>query len=148
MAGFGSIACFALNAASYVPFIWVALWILPRGKPQAIGSTIRERKSLFNGIRRVVQTRHLRVALLTVFLTSALCGPMTVFSPVHIKQVLHVGASDFSIAMSAFGAGGPLGAIALLGIDPSYDRRKTSVLGLQSDMEYFWSLPRSARGYR
>ena len=29
MASFGAVAYFALNAASYLPFIWVALWILP-----------------------------------------------------------------------------------------------------------------------
>ncbi len=31
IAGVGAIGCFALSAASYVPFIAVALWILPHG---------------------------------------------------------------------------------------------------------------------
>lgn len=61
-----------------------------------------------------------------MFLTGALRGPLTVFCPVLIKQALHGSASDFRIAISAFGAGGLLGAIALLGIKPSYDRRKLS----------------------
>ena len=30
MASIGAVACFALSAASYIPFIGVALWILPR----------------------------------------------------------------------------------------------------------------------
>jgi MFS family permease len=32
MAGFGAVGCFAINAASYVLFISVALWILPHGR--------------------------------------------------------------------------------------------------------------------
>ncbi len=31
MAGVGAIGCFVVSAASYIPFIMVALWILPRG---------------------------------------------------------------------------------------------------------------------
>src|ERR1035437_6989493 len=38
IASVGAIGCFALSAASYVPFIAVALWILPRrGPPAAAG---------------------------------------------------------------------------------------------------------------
>jgi MFS family permease len=32
MASVGAVACFSLSAASYIPFIGVALWILPRGR--------------------------------------------------------------------------------------------------------------------
>lgn len=126
MASVGSIACFVLNAASYIPFIWVALWILPRGKPKAYGSTRIDRRSLLSGIRSIVRLPHLRGALLTVFLTSTLCGPLTIFCPVLIKEVLHGTVSDFSIAISAFGIGGLIGAIALLGVSPTYDRRYLS----------------------
>src|SRR5579871_3141042 len=33
MASLGAVGCFSVNTLSYLPFIWVALWILPRGKP-------------------------------------------------------------------------------------------------------------------
>ena len=46
------------------------------------------------------------------------------FCPILVKDALHGDVSDFSIAISAFGVGGLLGAIALLGVDATYDRRR------------------------
>lgn len=97
MASLGAVACFALNALSYVPFIWVALWILPRGKRNARSKEQSADPPLFQGIRDVARTPYLRGALLTVLLTSTLCGPLIVFCPVLVKQVLHGSVSDFSI---------------------------------------------------
>jgi MFS family permease len=45
---------------------------------------------------------------------------------VLVKDALGGDVSDFSMAISAFGIGGLLGAITLLGIDPAYDRRRLS----------------------
>ena len=39
MATLGAVGCFAANAVSYAPFILVALWILPRGRPVAAGES-------------------------------------------------------------------------------------------------------------
>ena len=64
--------------------------------------------------------------MLTVLLTSTLCGPLIVFCPVLVKQVLHGDVGDFSIDIGAFGVGGLLGAIALLGVDAQRDRRRLS----------------------
>jgi predicted MFS family arabinose efflux permease len=123
MATLGAVGCFALNAASYVPFIWVALWILPRGRPPRAQE---EPLHLFAGVAQVAGMPHLRGALVTVFATSLLCGPLFVFCPVLVKEALHRGVGDFSFAVGAFGVGGLVGAVALLGIDPSYDRRRLS----------------------
>jgi MFS family permease len=126
MASLGAVACFALNAASYLPFIWVALWILPRGKAALGTGTEGDRRHLFASVRKIARTPNLRGALLTVFLTSTLCGPLIVFSPVLVRDALHGNVGDFSIAVSAFGIGGLFGAITLLGVDPAYDRRRLS----------------------
>jgi MFS family permease len=125
MASLGAIGCFALNAASYVPFIWVALWILPQGKPSK-AEAAPDRHHLFAGLREIARTPHLRGALATVLVTSTFCAPLIVFCPVLVKQVLRGDVSDFSLAIGAFGAGGLLGAIALLGIAPGVDRRRLS----------------------
>ena len=118
--------CFALNALSYVPFIWVALWILPRGKRVAKTKSQGEDPPLFQGVREVARTPYLRGALITVLLTSTLCGPLIVFCPVLVQQVMHGDVSDFSIDIGAFGVGGLLGAVALLGVDVRRDRRHLS----------------------
>jgi len=124
MATIGAIGCFALNAASYLPFIWVALWILPRGRLSPQPGDPSAKAGLSAGLLTIARTPYLRGALLTVLLTSALCGPLIVFSPVLVKDVLHGDVGHFSAAIAAFGCGGLLGAIALLGIDPKRDRRR------------------------
>ena len=69
MASLGAVGCFALNAVSYLPFIWVALWILPHGKPPTTADDTQVRHHLFAGVRDIARTPHLRGALLTVLLT-------------------------------------------------------------------------------
>ena len=126
MASVGAVGCFALNAASYLPFIWVAIWILPRRSRRSADEAAFDRKHFFAGIREIARSSYLRGALLTVLLTSTFCGPLIVFCPVLVKNVLHGNIGDFSIAIGAFGVGGLFGAIALLAIDPTHDRRRIS----------------------
>ena len=124
MASIGAVGCFALNAVSYLPFLWVALWILPRGKPATAGDQPLDSQHLFTGIGEIARMPYLRGAFLTVLLTSTLSGQLIVFCPVLVKTVLHGDVGDFSAAIAAFGVGGLLGAIVLLGIDPQRDRRR------------------------
>jgi len=150
MASVGAVGCFALNALSYLPFIWVALWILPRGTSTALNGGPPEDNSILDGIQDIIRSPNLRGALLTVLLTSLLCGPLIVFCPVLVKTVLHGDVGGFSMAIAAFGAGGLLGSIALLGVDASRDRRRISswlarcygaVLVLVALNPWLWGLP-------
>lgn len=128
MASVGAVACFAPNAASYLPFIWVVLWVLPRR------DTVPARTDPFDyhyhyplaGVRQIAGQRHLRSALLTTLVTSTLCARLIIFCPVLVKEVLHGDVSDFSLAIGAFGVGGLLAAAALLGVDAERDRRRLS----------------------
>jgi hypothetical protein len=43
----------------------------------------------FAGIRDIARQPHIRGALLTVLLTSMLCGPLIIFCPVLVKDALH-----------------------------------------------------------
>ena len=150
MASVGAVGCFALNAASYIPFIWVALWVLPRGKSAAVEGDPPEDNFISDGLGNIIRDPSLRGALLTVLLTSLLCGPLIVFCPVLVKTVLHGDVGSFSISIAAFGIGGLLGSIALLGVDASRDRRRISswlarcygaVLVFVAFDPWFWELP-------
>ena len=67
-----------------------------------------------------------------------------------MKDVLHGDASEFSLAVGAFGVGGLLGAVGLLGVDAQRDRRWLSsgfaasygaITALAAINPWFWGLP-------
>jgi MFS family permease len=126
MVSVGAVGCFALSATSYVPFILVALWILPRRSARANTNDAFDHHHPFAGVRDIAHIPHLRGALLTVFVTSLLCGPLITFCPVLVKDAFHGDASHFSTAVGAFGIGGMIDAIGLLAVDPGRDRRPLS----------------------
>lgn len=150
MSGVGAIACFVVSAVSYVPFIGVAVWILPRRSPPPPRADAPPRRHLFAGIRDILSERDLRGALLTVLATGVLCGPLITFAPVLVKDVFHGSAGHFSAMLVAFGAGGLLGAAGLLAVSASVDRRRLSaafalvqgaVVVLVALTPWFWGLP-------
>jgi len=126
MASVGAVGCFVASAVSYVPFIAVALWILPRGRATPSSAGAFDRSQLFAGIRAIARDPYLRGALLTVLATSMLCAPLITFSPVVVRDVFHKDASLFSFAVGSFGLGALLGAIWLLSVDAARDRRYLS----------------------
>jgi predicted MFS family arabinose efflux permease len=128
MASVGAAGAFAVSAASYVPFILVALWVLPKDGPPAAVAHVGQldRRQLRTHVLAVVREPHLRGGLLTVFATGLLCAPLITFSPVLVRNVFQGGAGQFSAALGAFGLGGLLGATALLFVDPRSDRRPLS----------------------
>ncbi len=124
MSTVGAIGCFIVSAVSYVPFIGIALWILPRhtANRRAPGGNVGQHP--FADLRNVVRDSGLRGALLAALASGVLCGPLIVFCPVLVKNVWHGSAAQFSVAIGAFGIGGLLGGVGLLGVDPTRDRRK------------------------
>jgi predicted MFS family arabinose efflux permease len=149
MATVGAIGCFVVSAASYVPFIAVALMILPRGKTAHSASDQFDPRHPYAGIGVIVRTPHLRDALLTTFFSGLLCGPLLTFCPVLVKNAFHGDAGQFSLSVSAFGLGGLIGAMGLLAVSPSLDRRRISSwfaagfgasLVMAALVPWFWSL--------
>lgn len=126
MVSFGAMGCFLVSTASYIPFIAVALWILPRwsSAPAHVASVGGRR--LLAGIGHVLRERYLLGALLTVLVTSVLCAPLITFSPVLVKDVFHADAGHFSTAVASFGVGGLLGAFGLLAGAPQKSTRRLS----------------------
>ena len=126
MASVGAIGCFVVSAASYLPFIGVALLILPHGKPAPTASPPFNARHPYAGIGVIVRTPHLRDALLTTFFSGLLCAPLLTFCPVLVKSAFHGNAAQYSLTVGAFGLGGLLGATALLAVDATRDRRRLS----------------------
>ena len=123
MASVGIVGCFIVSAVSYLPFIGVALWILPRRieKQWSLGSLNMLRP--FGDLGNITRDTQLRGALLTAFSSSFLCSPLITFCPVLVRNVLHGDATHFSATIGAFGIGGLLGGISLLAVSASRDRR-------------------------
>jgi MFS family permease len=150
MASVGAIGCFVVSAASYVPFIGVALWILPRRSPEPSTHDTFDGGRLLAGVRGIMREPRLGFAVLTVLVTSLLCAPLITFSPVLVRDVFHGGAGRFSSAVASFGVGGLLGATSMLAIPLAVDRRRLSsrfalgyglTLVLAALNPWFWGLP-------
>lgn len=150
MSGVGVIACFVVSAVSYVPFIGVALWILPRWTPSPSEAGIPSQRHVLSSVGSILRQAHVRGALLVVLATGVLCAPLITFTPVLVRTVFNGSAARFSLAVVAFGIGGLLGAAALLGIAPSVDRRRLSsalaiaqsvIMVLVALNPWYWALP-------
>jgi predicted MFS family arabinose efflux permease len=150
MSSVGATACFVVSAVSYVPFVGVALWILPRWTPPAPPVQQTPRVHFFGGIGEILHEPHQRSALLTVLAGSILCSPLVTFSAVLVRDVFRGDATRFSTAVAAFGAGGLLGAAGLLSVASSVDRRRLAsgfalaqgaTLILIAINPWFWGLP-------
>ena len=150
MSSVGAIACFVVSAISYLPFIGVALWILPRRVPSSSQAESAGALDPFAGIGDILSRPRLRGALLTVLATSMLCSPLVTFTPILVKEILHGDAGRFSAAVASFGLGGLLGATGLLGVASDVDRRRLSsgfalaygaVLVAVAVTRTFWALP-------
>ena len=150
MSSVGAMACFVVSALSYVPFIGVALWILPRWSAPPPSAAAPPRRNMFAGIGTILRDPNLRGALLTVLATGLLCGPLVTFTPVLVRDAFHGTAGQFSLAVVSFGAGGLVGAAGLLSVPAAVDRRWVSswfaialgvVLMLTAVNPWFWGVP-------
>jgi len=146
----GAVGCFAVSAASYLPFIFVAWWILPRQNITSNAHDVFDRRHPFAGVLEVIRIPNLRGGVMTVLASSTLCGPLITFSPVLVRSSFQGSAMQFSIAISSFGAGALVGAIALLFVDANRDRRMIGslfavalgiTLVLVAINPWLWALP-------
>lgn len=150
MGSMGAAGAFSVSALSYVPFILVALWVLPRTVAGKAAPTGLNWVRLRSNVGEILRQPLLRCALATVLISGLLCAPLVVFCPVLVQEAMHGTVAHFSVAVGAFGAGGLLGAIALLGLDAQRDRRSVSTLFalafavtviLASQNQSVWGLP-------
>ena len=121
IARFGTIACFSINAASYLPF-FIAIWfIYPRKKVKTIKEPTQVKPlDQLREVREFLSIRTVRLPLITVFIASFFCGPLVTFCSVLIKEKFHSGVGDFGGSMAMFGAGALVGAAISFIPLPSY----------------------------
>lgn len=129
MARVGAAGAFGVSALSYLPFILVALWILPSAGVRRAPAERLHWRRLTNTLRDITRQPRLRGALLTTLVTSVLLSPIVTFSPVLVKQVFHGTVSDFGTALTAFGIGGLAGAVGLAAVEARHDRQRISLVG-------------------
>ena len=133
MATLGPIACFALNATSYAPYL-LAIYLLrlpaapARSIPDGVSRRAVARRSLVEGFRAIAKKRRLRRAFLTVVLTSVFCMPMVTFMPVLVRDAFHLGSAEFGGTLSMFGFGGLLGSAFVLPLKTNRHRQILSSL--------------------
>ncbi len=149
LAGIGAVGCFALSAASYLPFIAIALWMLPRQAQAAHAEPFGVRQ-LFAGVRATVAEPRIRGALATVLAGSFFCGPLLIFCPVLVKEAMHGDVGHFSSAIGAFGAGGLLGALGIMAtssksnfprLSNAFALMQAAAVALVAINPWLWALP-------
>jgi MFS family permease len=109
----GLSACFLLSAGSFIPLLIATWWALPRDDSRT-ATTIAALGRRQERLIEVMRNPLLRGPLVTIGIAGLLCGPLLIFSPVLVKEVLHGNAGQFSAAVAAFGLGGICGATGLL----------------------------------
>lgn len=126
IARYGGVACFSANAISYFPFL-IAIWyVYPRNKARIRKETIQSKPvDQWREIRDLLHIHTIRLPLLTVLAANFFCGPLITFCPILIRDVFHSGVGDYGWAMTAFGAGGLIGAgVTFLQFSGSFGRNK------------------------
>ena len=136
MATLGPIACFALNASSYAPYL-LAIYLLripslPAVRGPSGTRTAFARRSLREGVSAIAKRPRLRRAISTVFVTSVFCMPTVTFVPVLVRDAFHLGSAEFGGALSVFGFGGLVGAAAVLPLKTNRGRQLLSSLAALS----------------
>lgn len=126
MSSVGAAACFVVSALSYIPFIGVAVWIIPPVPKHLDHALEQEVRHPVLGLGEILREPLQRGALLTTLCGGLLCAPIITFCPVLVRTVFNGSAAQFSVAVGAFGIGGLIGGIAMLGVPNTTDRRHLS----------------------
>jgi len=108
----GAAWCFGVNALSYAAVILVLSMIsVPKTDSQNAGEDVW--KSMKEGLQEVVSKKELVTLIIIICSVSFFAGPLLTFLPVLAKEVLHVDAQGFSIALACFGGGAVAGALTI-----------------------------------
>jgi MFS family permease len=107
----GAAACFYLNAASFLPLIFVLMIITVPVYHLEEGPTVWG--VMLEGLRFVKANRMLVVLLSVPSFLSLLGLPFITLMPAYAKNVLHVGASDLGYLLGGAGIGAVVSALTL-----------------------------------
>jgi MFS family permease len=114
----GEVACFGLNAVSFIAVISTLLMLkLPAFTPGPHPKNILG--ELVEGFSYAKNTESIRFILSRLALTSLLVLPFTTLMPVYAKDIFHGTASTFGLIDSAIGLGAFVGALYLASLKPT-----------------------------
>ncbi|QKZ14710.1 MFS transporter [Spirosoma sp. KUDC1026] len=114
----GEVACFGLNAISFIAVLSTLLMIkLPTFTPRPHPKNILG--ELIEGFAYAKNTESIRFILSRLALTSLLVLPFTTLMPVYAKDIFHGTASTFGLIDSAIGLGAFIGALYLASLKPT-----------------------------
>ena len=104
-------------------------WLRLLGKTSPDSSTEKENDaSPVQSIVAIIRNAETGPALLSVLATALFCGPIITFSPVIVRDVLQGDAGQFGGVMTAFGIGGLLGPLLILGTGKRVEPMTLSLL--------------------
>lgn len=131
LAAVGTAPCFAFNAASYLPMLWM-LWVF-RPDPvqrQAAGEPgSGPRGGLRDGLRLVWRDPAIRSCIL-IATGASMVFNLGVPAPPFASRVLHLGGGGYGALMAAFGLGALPGALMAASARGEPDGRRLRVLAL------------------
>lgn len=111
IARFGSLTCFAINAASYIPFFISIFLIYPKNGTAKSQVPVTEKENTgSSSLAELIRKPLIRLPIFTTLFNSLFCSSLITFCPVLIKNVFNADTNAFGWAMAAFGLGGLAGA--------------------------------------
>jgi predicted MFS family arabinose efflux permease len=112
IAQFGVVPAFVLNSLGFT-VVLATLFALPEdSRAQRAGGT-SIRRDIAEGVRYVVREPRLRALLGVLFVVSLCVFNFTVYVPLLVRTVLHLGPEGLGFLMTALGVGAVTGALAL-----------------------------------
>ena len=112
IARFGVVPAFLVNALAVVAAIAILLRLRARGLPMARRGT-RVRDEIRAGLAFSVRAPEILLSLALLFVVSICVFNFTVYVPLLVRTVLHLGAEAFGFLMAALGVGAVTGALAV-----------------------------------
>jgi MFS family permease len=133
LAAVGTAPCFAFNAASYLPMLWMLWFFKPdplAGEPQvAAPARGRPGSGLLDGLRLVRHHPEIRFCVL-IALAGAMLFDLSVSAPPFASRALHLGGGGYGALMAAFGLGALPGALVAASAGREPDGRRLRILTL------------------
>jgi len=112
IASFGVVPAFVLNGLGFAVAVIMLLGLRTQGAPKArSGEGVL--RDVVAGLRYAVSTPEIRLTLGLLFIVSICVFNFTVYVPLVVRTVLHLGAEGFGLLMACLGVGAVTGALTV-----------------------------------
>jgi len=112
IASFGVVPAFVLNGLGFAVAVIMLLGLRTQGAPKArSGEGVL--RDVVTGLRYAFSTPEIRLTLGLLFIVSICVFNFTVYVPLVVRTVLHLGAEGFGLLMACLGVGAVTGALTV-----------------------------------